>query len=49
MQLESLGFDELALRTGLDGAVLGAELTMLEMDGIIEALPGKQFRMKRGK
>lgn len=49
LQLESLGFDELALRTGLDGAALGAELTMLEMDGIIEALPGKQFRMKRGK
>lgn len=47
LEAESLGFDELVAKTGLESDRLGAELTMLEMDGHILSLPGKQYRLNR--
>lgn len=44
---DSKGFDELIEATGLDSGALSTELTLLELDGHVEALPGKQFRMIR--
>ena len=37
------GFDELAVETGLDVPVLTAALSMLQMFGLIKALPGKSY------
>lgn len=36
-------FDALCERTGMDGAALGALLMELEMDGLIDALPGLRY------
>lgn len=49
LSVESLSFDELVIRTGLDGAALNIALTMLEMDGLVQALPGKQYRLNRAQ
>ena len=38
--------DDLAFETGLDMSVLNAELMMLELNAITEALPGKMFQLK---
>ena len=36
-------YDQLAAATGLSASELSGELTMLQLFGIIQALPGKQF------
>lgn len=41
-----LGYDELFAAAGLSAPELSSELTMLQLIGKIEALPGKQFRRK---
>ncbi len=38
------GFEELLDLTGMDAASLGRELTMLELEGAVEALPGRMYR-----
>ncbi len=38
--------DDLAFETALDMSVLNAELMMLELNAVIEALPGKTFQLK---
>jgi len=43
---DPVGLDELALRTGLSTAVLGAQLLMLELDGWIESLAGNRYRRR---
>ncbi len=47
--LEALGYapmsiDEFAIHTGLGAATLAAQLTKLELEGLIEVLPGGRFR-----
>ena len=42
----SLGFDQLVNQTGLKPSVLMSTLTVLQISGIVEALPGKQYRLK---
>lgn len=47
--LEALGFspiapDTLAERCGLDAAALNAELLVLELDGLVESIPGGLYR-----
>jgi len=49
MLLRALGFDPVGLdglsaRTGLDVAALHAQLLMLELDGLVESLPGGRYR-----
>ena len=39
-------FEQLTVRTGLDPSRLMSTLTMLQIKGVIEALPGKLFRIK---
>ena len=41
---EALSFEELAQITGLSAAKLNSHLTMLELRGIIEKVPGGQYR-----
>lgn len=41
---EEQGFDELCARTGLSPAQLNATLSMLQIQGLVEALPGKRYR-----
>ena len=43
----TLSFEELLKHTGLDPSVLMGGLTVLQISGIIEALPGKQYRLKQ--
>ncbi len=38
-------FDTLSERTGVDAAELGSLLLMMELDGLIEALPGCMYRL----
>ena len=40
-----LDFDALSERTGMSGEALGSALMLLELDGIIEALPGPAYRL----
>ena len=42
----SLHFEELLNRTGLDASVLMTCLTMLQISGSVEALPGKQYQLR---
>jgi len=47
--LEALGYapmsiDEFAMHTGLGAATLAAQLTKLELEGLVEVLPGARFR-----
>lgn len=44
---EPRGFDELMAITGLDVAQLSQEVTMLEMDGLAELLPGRMLKRSR--
>lgn len=39
------GYEELLLLTGLTAPELNAQLTLLEMDRVIDALPGRMFRL----
>jgi DNA processing protein len=41
-----LGFEQIADRSGLSPAALMSTLTMLQIKGMIEALPGKQYQLK---
>lgn len=41
------GFEELLDLTGLDAASLNRELTMLELEGAVDALPGRVYRLSR--
>ena len=41
-----LGFEQIADRSGLSPAALMSTLTMLQIRGMIEALPGKQYQLK---
>lgn len=41
-----LGFEQIADRSGLSPSALMSTLTMLQIKGIIEALPGKQYQLK---
>jgi hypothetical protein len=40
---DAILFDALMTKTGLDVATLSSAITMLELDGLIEALPGSKF------
>lgn len=42
-------YDQLAAATGLSASELSGELTMLQLFGIIQALPGKQFMIRNKK
>lgn len=44
---EDKGFEELLDLTGLDAAALSREITMLEMEGAVIALPGRLYRLYR--
>jgi DNA processing protein len=39
-----VSLDEMARRTGLAAAALAAQLSLLEVDGHVEALPGGRFQ-----
>ena len=41
---ESLGFQELLDRLPIPASELNAQITMLELTGLVETLPGRQFR-----
>ncbi len=41
---EPLGYQELVEKTGFEAAGLNAQITMLELAGLIERLPGRMFR-----
>ena len=41
-----LSFEQIADRSGLSPAILMSTLTMLQIKGTVEALPGKQFQLK---
>ena len=43
----SLGFEKLVSMTGLGPSEMMSTLTILQIGGIIEALPGKQYQLKR--
>ena len=47
LQPGMLSFEQLLIRTGLDPAALMGALTVLQIRGMIEALPGKQYRLKQ--
>jgi len=42
----SLGFDQLLQKTKLDPPVLLSTLTIMQISGLIEPLPGKQYQLK---
>ena len=42
----TLGFEQLLERTSLDPPVLMSTLTILQISGLIESLPGKQYKIK---
>lgn len=43
---KNLHFDEICLKSGLDAATVGSSVTLLEMKGLINQLPGKNFSLK---
>ena len=45
LRQEELDFDALAERTKIASDELGALLMMLELDGVIDALPGCRYRL----
>lgn len=47
LQDEDKGFDELLAVTGLDTASINTALTMLELEGLLEPLPGRRFKLRR--
>jgi DNA processing protein len=47
MAYAPMSIDEFAMHTGLGAATLAAQLTKLELDGVIEALPGGRFQRSR--
>lgn len=42
----NLGFEQLLEKTGLDPSVLMGTLTILQISGMIESLPGKKYQLK---
>ena len=44
-QQDSLQIDQLYFKTGLSSSAIAAALLMLEMNGIIDSLPGKVYKM----
>jgi DNA processing protein len=44
---EERSFEELLAATGLSTADLNTHLTLLELDGWVESLPGRSYRLKR--
>ena len=47
LQPGRLGFEQIADRSGLAPAALMSTLTMLQIKGMIEALPGKQYQLNK--
>ncbi len=47
LQDEQKSFDELQAATGLSTSDLNTHITLMEMDGIIESLPGRLFKLCR--
>lgn len=47
LEAEPLGFDELLGATGMAASELNTQLTLMEMDGLIAALPGRMFQRVR--
>lgn len=43
----TLGFEKMMLISGLDPSRLMSTLTMLQIKGLIEAMPGKQYQLKK--
>ena len=43
LEVEALGFDDLLLATTLSTSELNTQLTLMELSGLIEALPGRMF------
>ena len=43
----TLGFEKLSAISGLEPSKLLSTLTILQLNGIIEAIPGKQYQLKR--
>ena len=43
----SLSFEQLLIHTGLSPSVLMSTLTILQIRGVIEAMPGKQYQIKQ--
>ena len=41
----TLGFDKLSVVSGLEPARLLSTLTILQINGLIETLPGKQYKL----
>ncbi len=48
LEQEALGFDELLMRVAADASALNTQLTLLEMEGVIQSLPGRMFERTRG-
>ena len=42
---ESMHIDELAIKSAISNAKLSSILLSLELEGLVKALPGKQFRL----
>ena len=42
-----LGFEELCIQTGLDAGGLMSTLTLLQIRGAVETLPGKTYQLRR--
>ena len=47
LEREEMRFEELAEKTGLTPDQLSGELTMMELDGLIEARAGRAYALKR--
>ena len=47
LEREEMHFEELAEKTGLTPDQLSGELTMMELDGLIEARAGRAYALKR--
>lgn len=43
----ALGFEELLVRTGMDASALMGVITLLQIKGCVEALPGKNYQVKQ--
>ena len=44
MGFDPVSLDQMSLRTGLDAPSIAAQLSLLEIDGAICALPGGRFQ-----
>lgn len=47
LQDEPKGYDDLLTATGLSASDLNTHITLMEMEGILEALPGRVFKLRR--